>query len=114
MDLRFEYRSYMIVSEDGLFIAKSLDGEPGEISSTHILRVTRAIDALWSAVEAGIIPQWFSEESLINLDQPVRPARVEKPCETTPSEVDPPRTSTIVLTVLASVVPNPRSSSPWR
>jgi hypothetical protein len=116
MNTPFEYRSYMIASEDGWFIAKSIDGEPGEIGSRHLLQLMRAIDALWAALDTGAVPQWFSTEEMIILDQPVRdhlklraafkifPVRPAAAFETTPSEVDPPASKMRVLfTILAAV-----------
>ncbi|MDB5610692.1 MAG: hypothetical protein JWP25_7592 [Bradyrhizobium sp.] len=102
------YRSYIIEAEDGWYIAKSLDGEPEEICSRHLLRLMRAIDELWASLETGKIPQWFSHEALINLDQPVRSAfrlpKLRKSAESVPSEVDPPRSmATIFLMIVAAV-----------
>ncbi|WP_091977022.1 DUF4118 domain-containing protein [Bradyrhizobium ottawaense] len=114
MNTPFEYRAYVIDREDGWFIAKPLDGEPGEIGSRHLLRVMKAIDALWATVDSGSLPQWFNTEDLINLDQPVRdrlklgafrtlPARIASTFDTNASKVDPTKLSKIILTVLAVV-----------
>jgi hypothetical protein len=108
------YRSYVIDAEDGWYIAKSLDGEPEEICSRDLHRLMRAIDALWASLETGKIPQWFSDEALINLDQPIgdhlnlrsafRLPKLRKSAESVPSEVDPPRSiATIFLMIVAAV-----------
>jgi K+-sensing histidine kinase KdpD len=102
-----QYRSYVIDAEDGWYIAKSLDGGLEEICSRDLHRLMRAIDALWASLETGKIPQWFSDEALINLDQPVRAFRLPKllkSAESVPSEVDPPRSiATIFLMIVAAV-----------
>jgi len=108
------YRSYVIQAEDGWYIAKSVDGEPSEICSRHLLRLMRAIDALWASLETGKIPQWFNDEELIYLDQPghdhqnllssFRLPKLRKSAESVPSEVDPPSNmATIFLMIVAAV-----------
>jgi len=110
----------MIASEDGWFIAKPIDGEPGEIGSRHLFRIMRAIDALWAPADTGTVPRWFGTEDLINLDQPLLDrlklrcafkrlsARVAAAFEATPSEVDPPgKWKTVAMIVAAIVLATP-------
>jgi hypothetical protein len=55
----FEYRAYAIAAEDGRYTAKSLDGESCELRSSYLLRVLRAVDTLWGALETASPPPWF-------------------------------------------------------
>jgi hypothetical protein len=61
MKQSFEYRSYAISAEDGRYTAKSLDGEPCDLRSNYLLRVLRAVDTLWAAIETAAIPVWFAD-----------------------------------------------------
>ncbi|MGY2919483.1 hypothetical protein [Bradyrhizobium sp. USDA 3262] len=70
MKTSFEYRSY-VVSFDGVaYRADSSDGEPFAIRSRNVLRVTRAIDTLWNALEGKIpAPAWLSSSAdIIDVD----------------------------------------------
>ncbi|MDB5610691.1 MAG: hypothetical protein JWP25_7591 [Bradyrhizobium sp.] len=58
MKSAFEYRSYEVSNEGGFYIAKSLDGEPGQLVSKHLIRVLRSIDVLWEALETATMPDW--------------------------------------------------------
>ena len=107
------YRSFVIAKEDDWYIAKSLDGEPAEICSRHLLRLMRAIDALWISLDSGTAPQWFTDDDLIDLDEPVcdrmrllRPLALSsyKAAESVPSEVDPPKRATNVFLMVAAAV----------
>lgn len=60
MKSAFEYRSYDVSNEGGFYVAKSLDGEPGQLVSKHLLRVLRSIDVLWEALEGAAMPEWCS------------------------------------------------------
>ena len=65
----FEYRSYVISHERGAFTAKPREGEHFEIRSINMLRVTRAIDALWNALEGKVqVPNWVYESDVVDLD----------------------------------------------
>ena len=100
MKIPFEYRSYLIDTDDGWFIAKSLDDEPCEIGSRQLVRVMRAIDMLWDALEDNAVPQWLTPSGSINLDQQVIDSRTI--FETAPSEVDPPSWKTVLM-ILAAI-----------
>jgi hypothetical protein len=54
----FEYRSYQVSNEAGFYVAKSLDGEPGQIVSKYLLRVLRSIDILWDVLDGTSMPSW--------------------------------------------------------
>ena len=60
MNSAFEYRAYAIAAEDGRYTAKSLDGEPCDLRSRYLLRLLRAVDTLWSSLEAESLPSWFA------------------------------------------------------
>lgn len=60
MKSAFEYRAYEVSNEGGFYIAKSLDGEPGQLVSKYLLRVLRSIDALWDSLASGQVPDWFA------------------------------------------------------
>jgi hypothetical protein len=75
----FEYRSYVVSNENGLYVARSDDGDDFRISSVYLLRVLRSVDALWTALDqtgtaaASTIPMWIREwmaqkTSFIDLD----------------------------------------------
>lgn len=51
MKNRFEYRSYDVEGKDGRYNATSLDGEELSLVSDHLIRLLRAIDSLWYALE---------------------------------------------------------------
>ncbi|MGJ4952989.1 hypothetical protein [Bradyrhizobium sp. HKCCYLS20291] len=51
MKRSFCYRGYEISAEDGRYQAKSLDGDDFLMTSNHLLRVLRSVDALWVAAE---------------------------------------------------------------
>lgn len=60
MKASFEYRSYVVNHDGSAYTAVSADGEPLELRSKNMLRVTRAIDTLWNALEGKIpLPSWF-------------------------------------------------------
>ena len=68
MDTSFEYRSFVISHDGCSYSAQSNDGEPFQIRSREISRLTRAIDALWSALEEGIpAPAWVYAD-LVDID----------------------------------------------
>ena len=71
MDTSFEYRSYVLRHEDGAFVAEPSDGEPLQIRSASMLRVTRAIDALWNTLEGKVpAPAWLNDNSdVVDLDR---------------------------------------------
>jgi hypothetical protein len=58
MKSAFEYRSYQVSNEAGFYIAKSLDGEPGQLVSKYLLRVLRSIDVLWDTLGGTSMPSW--------------------------------------------------------
>jgi hypothetical protein len=58
MKSAFEYRSYEVRNEGGFYIAKSLDGEPGQLVSKYLLRVLRSIDVFWEVLETAAMPEW--------------------------------------------------------
>jgi hypothetical protein len=85
MNTSIEYRSYRISHDGSAFTAETQDGEPLQLRSKNMLRLTRAIDTLWNALEGKVIaPTWlFEETSSIDLDAASeamlivdRPARV--------------------------------------
>ncbi len=61
MQSPFEYRSYIVASEDGRYTARSMDGEPCSLQSRYVLRVLRGIDVLWTSLEISAAPAWFSD-----------------------------------------------------
>lgn len=60
MKSAFEYRAYSVSNEGGFYIAKSLDGEPGQLVSKYLLRVLRSIDVLWDTLQTGNTPAWVT------------------------------------------------------
>ncbi|WP_029083381.1 hypothetical protein [Bradyrhizobium sp. th.b2] len=70
MRTSFEYRSYVVSFDGAAYRADSSDGEPFTIRSRNVLRVTRAIDTLWNALEGKIpAPAWLhSPSDLIDVD----------------------------------------------
>lgn len=66
----FEYRSYVVSHDRSAYNAVSIDGEPFQLRSKNMLRVIRAIDNLWNAVEHKVpVPGWFLAASdLVDLD----------------------------------------------
>lgn len=93
MKSSFQYRSYLISSEDGRYTAKSLDGEDFTLSSNYVLRVLRGIDALWEAAETVLdqaapsryTPSWIqdwliSPTGLIDLDSVADASVLPEPC----------------------------------
>jgi hypothetical protein len=90
MKTSFEYRSYVIDHDGSAFTATSADGEPFQLRSKNILRVTRAIDGLWNALEGKIpLPGWFliadevvdidaaSSESMLIVDRPTANSNIQ-------------------------------------
>jgi hypothetical protein len=73
MKSSFEYRSYEISTKDGRYIAQSVDGEPCFICSNYLLRVLRAVDAMWKALEdRSQMPAWLKQswgDPVIDLDE---------------------------------------------
>ena len=70
------YRSFDVSNEDGKYIARSSDGEECQLSSKYLLRVLRAIDTLWAALDGDTQPIWFSDwtqstAKTLDLDQAV-------------------------------------------
>ena len=60
MKTHFKYRSYVVSHDGTAYTADAADGEPFKIRSKNLLRVTRAIDALWNALDGKIAVQsWF-------------------------------------------------------
>ncbi|MCS3449810.1 hypothetical protein M2222_001369 [Bradyrhizobium elkanii] len=70
MKTSFEYRSYVVSFDGAAYRADSSDGEPFAIRSRNVLRVTRAIDALWNALEGKIpAPTWLhSTANVVDVD----------------------------------------------
>lgn len=70
MQTTFQYRSYVVGHDGSAYYAKPDDEEPLQLRSKNLLRVTRAIDTLWNALEGKIAaPSWLYEESdLVDLD----------------------------------------------
>jgi hypothetical protein len=77
------YRNYLIAKVGDLYVAQSGDDECVLVSSNR-QRLTLAIDDLWSSLERGFEPAWFSGSTAIDLD-------AYGP-ESNPSEPDPPPT----------------------
>lgn len=84
MKASFDYRSYVVSHDGSAFTAVSADGEPFELRSKNMLRVTRAIDTLWNALEGKIqLPSWLlmagevvdidaaTTEAMLVVDRPV-------------------------------------------
>ncbi|WFU52353.1 hypothetical protein QA639_21845 [Bradyrhizobium pachyrhizi] len=66
MKTSFEYRSYVVSFDGAAYRADTYDGEPFTIRSRNMLRVTRAIDTLWNALEGKIpAPAWLSSTAVI-------------------------------------------------
>ncbi|MGX9944819.1 hypothetical protein ACTG4Q_20355 [Bradyrhizobium denitrificans] len=69
MDTSFEYRSYVVRRIGATFSAESTDGERFKIRSTNLLRLTRAIDTLWNAMDWKVpAPDWVYASDLVDLD----------------------------------------------
>jgi hypothetical protein len=72
MKSSFEYRSYKISAEDGRYIASSMDDEPCFICSNYLLRVLRAVDNMWQALDGRHeMPAWLKQswgDPMIDLD----------------------------------------------
>jgi hypothetical protein len=70
MHTTFEYRSYEISHDGSAFVAASKDGEPLQLRSKHLLRLTRAVDTMWNALEGTVpAPTWlFGETDLVDID----------------------------------------------
>jgi hypothetical protein len=72
MKSSFEYRSYAISNRDGRYIAESMDDEPCFLCSNYLLRVLRAIDAMWEALDGrSEMPVWLKSwlaDPAIDLD----------------------------------------------
>ncbi|WP_187435955.1 hypothetical protein [Bradyrhizobium hipponense] len=69
MDTSFEYRSYVVRRSGATFCAESTDGERFKIRSANLLRVTRAIDTMWNALEGKVpAPEWTFGSDLVDLD----------------------------------------------
>ncbi|SDK38812.1 hypothetical protein [Bradyrhizobium ottawaense] len=58
MKSAFQYRAYNVSNDGGFYVAKSTDGEPGQLVSKDLLRVLRSIDVLWDALETCNMPGW--------------------------------------------------------
>ena len=70
MNTSFVYRSYVISHQRGRFIAQPRENEDFQIQSINMLRVTRAIDALWNALEGKIqVPDWAYSSDVVDLDE---------------------------------------------
>ena len=60
MKTSLEYRSYVVSHDGSAYTAVAADGEPFQLRSKNMLRVTRAVDTLWNALEDKIpLPSWF-------------------------------------------------------
>jgi hypothetical protein len=70
MKASFVYRAYVVSHDGSAFIAVSADGEPFQLRSKNMLRVTRAIDTLWNALEGKVqMPAWLSlPDEIIDVD----------------------------------------------
>jgi hypothetical protein len=70
MQTSFEYRSYDVSHDGSAFCAQSQDGEPLQLRSKNMLRLTRAIDTMWNALEGTIAaPSWlFGESDIVDID----------------------------------------------
>jgi hypothetical protein len=74
MKSSFEYRFYEISTKDGRYIAQSMDDEPCFICSNYLLRVLRAVDTMWKALEdrSEKMPAWLKQsmgDPIIDLDE---------------------------------------------
>lgn len=61
------YRNYLIARVGDKFVAQSSDDECLLVSSTQ-QRLHTAIDDLWTSLEKGVEPAWFSGSTAIDLD----------------------------------------------
>jgi hypothetical protein len=69
MNTSFEYRFYVVSHDGSAFCADPCDGEPFQLRSRNMMRVTRAIDMLWNAVEEKVpAPDWVFASDVIDLD----------------------------------------------
>jgi hypothetical protein len=70
MQTSFGYRSYAVSHDGSAFCAQSQDGEPLQFRSKNLLRLTRAIDTMWNALEGTIAaPSWlFGESDIVDID----------------------------------------------
>lgn len=79
MDSSYEYRSYLVRREGAAFSAVSTDGERFKMRSTDMLRLTKAIDVLWDAVEGfAPAPAWLFGSNAVDLDKAMGAAAVAK------------------------------------
>jgi hypothetical protein len=70
MNTSFQYRSYAVTHDGSAFCAKPEDGEPLQLRSKNLLRLTRAIDTMWNALDGNVAaPSWlFGETDLVDID----------------------------------------------
>ena len=69
MDAFFEYRLYVVRRTGATFSAESADGERFKIRSTNLVRLTRAIDVLWNAIDGKVpAPDWVYVSDSVDLD----------------------------------------------
>jgi hypothetical protein len=69
MKTSFEYRLYVVSHDGNAFCADPCDGEPFQLRSRNMMRVTRAIDMLWNAVEEKVpAPDWVFASEVVDLD----------------------------------------------
>lgn len=70
MNTSFEYRSYRVSHDGSAFIAEPQDGEPLQLRSKNMLRLTRSIDMIWNALEGRVAaPSWlFADSDIVDID----------------------------------------------
>jgi len=70
MQTSFQYRAYQVEHDGSAFSASSLDGEELQLRSKNLLRLTRAIDTLWNALEGKVsAPVWLDHAiDMVDLD----------------------------------------------
>ncbi|WP_316207351.1 hypothetical protein [Bradyrhizobium sp. SZCCHNR3118] len=70
MKTSFDYRSYVVSNDGAVFTAAASDEEPFQLRSKSLVRVTRAIDAMWNALEGKIpMPSWMATAGdIIDID----------------------------------------------
>jgi hypothetical protein len=83
------YRHYMIAKLGDVYVAQSEDDHCYMISR-DLDRVSAAIDEVWTALERGREPAWFSSSTAIDLDHIAIEAEAGPPAAKHPPPSDPP------------------------
>lgn len=85
MKSSFQYGGYVISNGGGVFVANSADDVQCELRSQCLLRVIRAIDTLWDALDRQTFPTWLlawieDPAASIDLDTAADAVALAEPC----------------------------------